>query len=274
MGMASVLAQGVAQLVAAGVPGADRDAQILLLHVLGLPRHRLSEALSQDIDKDAATRFLGAIAARAARQPVSQIIGRRAFWSHEFEVTQATLDPRPETELLVEVGLEAPFSSVLDLGTGTGAILISLLSERGTARGLGVDLSEDALKVAARNAARIGVKAEFRQSDWFSAVSGQFDLIVSNPPYIALSEMAGLSPEVRNWEPRLALTDEGDGLGAYRIIAAQAASYLTPLGRLAVEIGHEQGAAVSQLMRDHGFGRVEIRQDLSAKDRVIVAQIG
>ncbi len=270
--LGDLLTEGAARLAEADVPGPDRDAQILLLHVLNIPRHRLAEALAQSATPDQTSRFEAAISARAARQPVSQIIGHRAFWSHEFEVTQATLDPRPETELLVEVGLEAPFTRLLDLGTGTGAILISLLSERPGARGLGVDLSPDALEVARRNAARIGVAADFRQSDWFSAVDGSFDLIVSNPPYIALSEMADLAPDVRDWEPRLALTDEGDGLGAYRILAAQARAYLMPGGRIAVEIGHEQGAAVAGLFRDQGFLRVEIRQDLPGKDRVILAQ--
>ncbi len=265
------LREAVSRLEAAGVAGAERDAQILLLHVLDQPRHRLGDLLAVPLDTASAARFAEAVAARVARQPVSQIIGRRAFWSHEFIVTRDTLDPRPETELLVEIGLEQPFARVLDLGTGTGAILISLLSERVLASGLGVDLSPAALAVAQENARRIGVVAEFAVSDWFAAVAGGFDLIVSNPPYIALDEMPALSPEVREWEPWSALTDHGDGLEAYRRIAAQAAQFLRPGGRVAVEIGHEQGPAVKALFVENGFGRVEIRRDLSGKDRVVLA---
>lgn len=163
------------------------------------------------------------------------------------------LDPRPETGNPGRGGATEPFASVLDLGTGTGAILISLLAERPQARGMGTDISAAALSVAQGNAANIGVCATFLESDWFAAVTGSFDLIVSNPPYIALDEMAGLAPDVRDWEPRQALTDEGDGLTAYRIIAASAPTHLAPGGRLMVEIGPTQGAEVAALMLAAGL---------------------
>ncbi|AGT07837.1 peptide chain release factor N(5)-glutamine methyltransferase [Paracoccus aminophilus] len=274
---AELLRAAALRLTDAGVEGAERDAQILFLHALGLPRHRLNEALTTPPEPEAAARFEAAIAARTARQPVSQITGRRAFWMHDFEVTRDTLDPRAETELLVETGLEAPFLRVLDMGTGTGAILLSLLAERPGATGIGSDISDAALAVARRNAARIGTavagRAEFILSDWYEAIPGQFDLIVSNPPYIALAEMPGLSPEVRDWEPWGALTDHGDGLTAYRRIAEGAAARLAPGGRIAVEIGYEQGPAVAALFAEAGFGHVEIRQDLGQRDRVILAHI-
>ncbi|HHY01774.1 MAG TPA: peptide chain release factor N(5)-glutamine methyltransferase, partial [Paracoccus sp.] len=206
------------------------------------------------------------------RQPVSQIIGRRAFWKHEFEVTRDTLDPRPETETLVAAALELPWDTLLDLGTGTGAILLSLLAERPHARGLGVDMSQAALEVAQDNARALGIAADFRRSDWFSAVEGRFGLILSNPPYIALDEMAALSPEVREWEPRLALTDGGDGLGAYRTIVAGAGAHLLPQGWLAVEIGPTQGPAVAGLMAAAGFRRIALRPDLDGRDRVVMGQ--
>ena len=268
------LRAATARLEAAGVAGAERDAQILLAFALGVPRHRLADRLAAPLSGAEEAAFTQVIDARAARQPVSQIIGRRAFWAHDFIVTRDTLDPRPETELLVEIGLQAPFARLLDLGTGTGAILISLLAERRGATGLGVDLSQAALDVARANAAEIGVTAEFRQSDWYGAVTGQFDLIVSNPPYIALDEMAALSPEVRDWEPRGALTDEGDGLSAYRVIAAGARAHLAPHGRIAVEIGHAQARDVAALFTAAGFGKVSVHRDLSGKDRVVLAQIG
>ncbi|UFM65236.1 peptide chain release factor N(5)-glutamine methyltransferase [Paracoccus sp. MA] len=269
---AEALRQGAARLAAAGVPAAADDARLLLAHALELPRHHLAAALAAPLPPEALRRFDAALAARAARQPVSQILGRRAFWKHEFRVTRDTLDPRPETEALVEAALAEPFASVLDLGTGTGAILISLLAERPGARGLGTDISPAALEVAQENAAKLGVCADFLESDWFASVSGEFDLIVSNPPYIALDEMADLSPEVREWEPRKALTDEADGLSAYRAIAAGAPAHLSPGGRLLVEIGPTQGAAVAALMREAGLTEARILPDLDGRDRVVAAR--
>ncbi|TWI36964.1 peptide chain release factor N(5)-glutamine methyltransferase [Paracoccus sulfuroxidans] len=267
-----------ARFEAAGIADGDRDAQLLMRHALSqleghpVPRHQLTDLLNAPAPTGLEALFAPMVDARAARQPVSQIIGRRAFWTHEFEVTPDTLDPRPDTEALVEAALKHPFRRVLDLGTGTGAILISLLAERPGATGLGTDLSEAALAVARRNAAAIGVEAQFLLSDWLAEVQGRFDLIVSNPPYIALAEMAGLSPEVREWEPRMALTDEGDGLAAYRAIVSAAPRHLEPGGWLMVEIGPTQAADVMALMRDAGLENVGITPDLDGRDRVISAQ--
>ncbi|WP_199260887.1 peptide chain release factor N(5)-glutamine methyltransferase [Paracoccus binzhouensis] len=269
---AEALRRGAALLAKAGVPAAAEDARLLLAHVLELPRHHLAAVLAAPLPAEALRRFDAALAARAARQPVSQILGRRAFWKHEFRVTRDTLDPRPETETLVEAALAEPFASVLDLGTGTGAILISLLAERPGACGLGTDISAAALQVAQENAARIGVSADFIESDWFERVRGEYDLIVSNPPYIALAEMDHLSPEVRDWEPRGALTDEGDGLSAYRAIAAGAPPHLRPGGRLLVEIGPTQGRQVADLMRAAGLVQPRILPDLDGRDRVVAAR--
>lgn len=268
---AEALRQASARLARAGVADAAGDARLLLAHALDLPRHHLTAALSAPLPAEALRRFDAAVTARAARQPVSQILGRRAFWKHDFHVTPDALDPRPETEALVEAALARPFASVLDLGTGTGAILISLLAERPGARGTGTDISAAALAVARGNAARLGVRADFIESDWFSAVSGGFDLIVSNPPYIALAEMAALAPEVRDWEPRGALTDEADGLSAYRAITAGAPAHLNPGGRLMVEIGPTQGAAVAALMAAAGLTQPRILPDLDGRDRVVLA---
>lgn len=259
----------VSRLIAAGVPGALEDGRLLLAHALDLPRHHLGAAMAAPLPPEAARRFDAAIQARAQRQPVSQILGRRAFWKHDFRVTRDTLDPRPETETLVEAALAEPFASVLDLGTGTGAILISLLAERPGCTGIGTDISPAALEVARENANIIGVSARFIESDWFSALSGQFELIVSNPPYIAQDEMAALVPEVAQWEPRLALTDEADGLSAYRQITAGAAAHLTAGGRLLVEIGPTQGQDVAALMTGAGLRDVRILPDLDGRDRVV-----
>lgn len=264
------MAEAVQRLEAAGIPAAQGDALLLMAYAFdSLPRYALYAELGRPLPDDVAARFAATIEARSARQPVSQIIGRRAFWKHDFTVTRDTLDPRPETESLVAAALRLPWRSVLDLGTGTGAILISLLADRPGATGLGVDLSPAALAVAQGNADRLGVSADFAVSDWFAGVSGRFDLIVSNPPYIAVDEMAGLSPEVRDWEPRLALTDEGDGLAAYRAITAGAGAHLAKGGALMVEIGAAQGPAVAGLFRDAGFADVAVTPDLDGRDRVV-----
>lgn len=268
------LTRAVKFLAASGVPDPARDVRRLFdwAYQQGAAA---AEPQTRDRPNDLTLEMFDiALGDRARRKPVSQIIGRRAFWRHDFTVTPDVLDPRPETETLVAVALERPFARVLDLGTGSGCILISLLAERPRAEGVGADLSAAALAVAARNAGRIGVadRARFVRSDWFAAIDGRFDLIVSNPPYIAEAEMAGLAPEVRDWEPRAALTPGGDGLDAYRAIAAGAGARLMPGGRLGLEIGPTQAGAVTALLTAAGFESVEVRPDLDARDRVILAR--
>ena len=263
------LTAAAARLAEAGLDDPRREARALISGLLGHnARHRI--VLSAPVPADQLAVLDAMLDARAARQPLSQIIGRRAFWKHDFRVTRDTLDPRPETEALIEAALKLPWRNVLDLGTGTGAILISLLAERPGAQGLGTDLSEAALAVARDNAARIGVDAAFQRADWFEGVAGRFDLIVSNPPYIALSEMPDLAPEVREWEPHSALTDFGDGLSAYRAIAAGAGAHLAPGGHMLVEIGWQQGPEVAAIFADAG-AEVAVLPDLDGRDRVVHA---
>ncbi|MCA0206771.1 MAG: peptide chain release factor N(5)-glutamine methyltransferase [Proteobacteria bacterium] len=265
------LAQAIQRLDAAGIPDAPRDARLLLAHALGIAPDRLTLVLRDPAGAEQAA-FREAIARRAAREPVSHITGRRLFWGRAFHVTADVLDPRPETETLIAEALGGPFDRVLDLGTGSGAILLTLLAERPAARGLGTDLSDRALAVARGNAAALGLepRADFARGDWFGPVTGRFDLIVSNPPYIAEAEMAGLSPEVLR-EPRMALTPGGDGLDAYRAIVRGAGAHLTPGGRLMVEIGPTQGAAVAGLMAGAGLQGIACRPDLDGRDRVVSA---
>ena len=245
-------AEARALLTAAGVEGAAGDVS------------RLRAAATDDAE------FAALVHRRAAREPVSHLLGRRAFWNHEFLVTPAVLDPRPDTETLVEAALAEPFATVLDLGTGSGCILLSLLDERPDATGVGTDLSEAALEVARRNAARLdaGRRATWLRSDWLVDVTGHFDLVVSNPPYIAEAEMADLSPEVLH-EPRLALTPGGDGLDAYRILTRDAPEHLAPGGRLIVEIGAGQGPAVAALFAAAGLARIVVLEDLNGRKRVV-----
>ncbi|SFK59411.1 [protein release factor]-glutamine N5-methyltransferase [Shimia haliotis] len=271
--ISDLVSQVAGSLAAGGIEGAPREARLLVAHVTGISVSRLTLEMGEAASSAHQEKLLPLVARRIAREPLSHLLGKRAFYEHEFKVTADTLDPRPETETLVAEALKEPFVRVLDLGTGTGAIAISLLAARPAARGVATDLSGAALAVAQENAAAIGVadRLEFVQSDWFSAVSGQFDLIVSNPPYIAAEEMAGLAPELAH-EPRMALTDEGDGLAAYRVITANAKAYLAPEGRLLVEIGHRQGADVAALFADAGFGNVGILNDLDGRNRVVSGQ--
>lgn len=270
---AEALRRAIPRLTEAGVEGAARDARRLLAHAMGLPAERLSLHLHDGLNAAQEAGFAAAVAARCARQPVSQITGERLFYGRAFRVTRDTLDPRPETETLVERALEGAFARVLDLGTGTGCILLSLLAERPGATGIGVDLSPAALDVARGNAQRLDLagRAEFHLSDWFAAVPGPFDLIVSNPPYIAEAEWRTLAPEVQLWEPRTALTPGGDGLAPYRLIACGAREFLTPGGRILVEIGPTQAAAVGGFFRDAGLEDVQVHPDLDGRDRVVSA---
>lgn len=262
MKTATAMADARRRLELAGVPAAARDVSALL-DAAGAGH---AEVLTPEI----AARFEQFVQKRLRRVPVSHITGRRAFWMHEFIVTPDVLDPRPDTETLVEAALTAPFDTVLDLGTGSGCILLSLLSERPLARGTGTDLSDAALAVAARNADVVGVadRVTFMASDWFARVTGTFDLIVSNPPYITAAEMEDLSPEVLH-EPHLALSPGGDGLAAYRTLSREAPAHLTPGGRLMVEIGAGQGAAVSTLFKAANLENVRILDDLNGKNRVV-----
>ena len=260
------------RLVAAGVPDAPRDARALLAHTAGIAPDRLTLHLADPLAPDALARFDAAVTRRANREPVSHITGQRLFWGRSFRVTPDTLDPRPETELLVQTALSAPFQTVLDLGTGTGCILLSLLADRPGATGTGTDIHAPTLAVAQENANALGLspRARFLVSDWFANVRDRFDLIVSNPPYIAAAEMAALSPEVLH-EPRRALTPGGDGLAPYRIISEAARSHLAPNGRLLVEIGPTQGPAVAALFAAAGLAEIRILQDLDGRDRVVAA---
>lgn len=271
---AEALRAAARRLEAAGVEGAPRDARWLLAHALGVSADALVARLADPLEPQAEAAFEAAVGARESRQPVAQIIGRRAFWGRDFLVTPEVLDPRPETETLVELALAAPFARVLDLGTGSGCLLVTLLAERPAAQGLGTDISEAALEVARGNASRLGVadRASFRRSDWFAEVSGAYDLIVSNPPYIAAGEMPGLAPELRRWEPRGALTDGGDGLSAYRAIAAGAPAHLAPGGRLIVETGAGQGGAVTAIFRSAGLESVATHTDLEGRQRAVSAR--
>lgn len=276
MNVKSALQNAQRLLQAAGVDGARRDARRLLAHCLDQPSAWLISHDDAQIENAQQLRFENMVAERASHRPVSQIIGSREFWGQSFCVTRDTLDPRPETELLVQIALAGPPPKrILDLGTGTGVILISLLNEWPQARGLGVDLSDKALDVARKNVANhnLSDRCDIQQSDWFQSVSGRFDLITCNPPYISEPEMRGLSRDVLDWEPHLALTPGGDGLSSYRQIADHLARHLSPGGRALFEIGPTQASAVAGILSRAGLHQGTVHKDLDGRDRVVSVQL-
>ncbi|PXW82886.1 peptide chain release factor N(5)-glutamine methyltransferase [Tritonibacter mobilis] len=271
---AQAMVAATARLRAAGVDDPARDARVLLAHAARIEAARVTLIAPEELSHEVAERYDQLISLRAIRVPVSHLIGERDFYGRRFKVSADVLDPRPETETLIEAALSEPFERVLDLGVGSGCILVTLLAEQQGALGLGVDLSEAACLQASANAVlhRVEARADIRQSDWFSAVKGQFDLIVSNPPYIALNEMDDLSEEVREHEPQMALTDGADGLSAYRLICAGLGRHLAQGGRVLVEIGPTQGTAVAEMMRAAGLVEVTVLPDLDGRDRVVLGR--
>ncbi|HJU99058.1 MAG TPA: peptide chain release factor N(5)-glutamine methyltransferase [Burkholderiaceae bacterium] len=246
------------------------DRRILLCHALGLSRVGLITQSERVLTQDEAQRLAALVQRRLAGEPVAYIIGQREFFGLPFEVSPAVLIPRPETELLVELALERlpPQGSVLDMGTGSGAIAVALAHSRPDAAVTALDVSADALAVARRNASANGARVTFLQSDWYGALAQQrYDLIVSNPPYIASGDRHLGEGDLR-FEPAGALTDHADGLSALRTIVAGAARHLAPQGWLLMEHGYDQSAAVQQLLSTQGYTAVQSWADLAGIARV------
>ncbi|MFO1140921.1 MAG: peptide chain release factor N(5)-glutamine methyltransferase [Amaricoccus sp.] len=270
----AALAAGAARLAAAGVPEAARDARRLMAAALGVAPDRLTLLAGDPLPAGADATFGRMIAERGRFRPVSQITGRRSFWGRDFAVTGAVLDPRPETETLVALALAGrPAACILDLGVGSGAILLTLLAEWPNAQGTGVDIDPAALALARKNAQALGVagRARFREADWTDGIAERFDLVVANPPYVAEAELDALAPDVRDWEPRHALTAGPSGLESYARLAPAIPAVLAPGGRVLVEVGAGQGAAVAARFAEAGFRRVEVHPDLDGRDRVVEA---
>lgn len=274
MTAAEALRDATARLAAAGCDGPERDARRLLAHAIGVPPGRLTLSLSVPLGAQELRAFAGAVARRVAREPVSKIVGRRAFWGRDFHVTRDVLDPRPESETLIAAALDCPARRILDLGTGSGCLLVTLLAERLLATGLGTDISSAALRVAEKNARLHGVsdRAGFSKTDWCDGVVGPFDLIVANPPYIGAADLADLAPEVRDWDPPGALSPGPDALAAYRRILAGLDQAAAPETRIFFEIGHNQGHEVAALCHASGLASVEVLTDLDGRSRVVAAQ--
>ena len=255
------------------------DARLLLAAALGASRLELATAPERPLSPEEERRFRGYVVRRAAGEPASRILGRREFWSLEFDISPAVLDPRPDTETVVEAALEAVGKrerplDLLDLGVGSGCILLALLSELPQARGLGSDRSEAAARAARHNARRLGLagRARFVVADWDAPLAGRFDLVVSNPPYIPSGEIEGLSPEVALHDPRAALDGGADGLAAYRRLATALPRLLKPGGAAALEMGSGQAEAVTQLLERAGLKAQPPRADLAGRPRCLVAR--
>lgn len=271
--LAGLLAAATARLKAAGADTPTLDARLLLQAAAGLTREQLILGPDRALPPAELARFEDFIARRARHEPVSRILGEREFYGRSFIVTPTTLDPRPDTETLIDAALPLmpPRARILDLGTGTGAIAVTLLAERPDATGVATDLSPGALEAAARNAARNGVadRLSLLEGSWFGPVSGVFDIIASNPPYIPAGDIAGLSPDVRNFDPGLALVGGDDGLDPYRDIARNAARHLAEQGHVLVEIGAGQADEVEAIFAAAGFKAPARHRDLGGHVRCL-----
>jgi release factor glutamine methyltransferase len=276
--VAQCLAVLNALLRAAGLDNAESDARSLVCAAFGIARLDLVLRPDANAGLVERTRLEGFAIRRLQREPVTRILGARGFWNIELAVRPNVLDPRPDTEVLVEACIDALGArvgeplAILDVGTGSGALIAALLKECPYAHGWAIDVSADAVEAATANLAALGLASRatvWRQS-WADALPTRFDLVVSNPPYIATGEIAHLDPEVRDFDPRLALDGGADGLDAYRAIAAHRRDWVKPGGLLAVEIGSSQAASVKAIFEGAGARLLELREDYGGRDRALV----
>ena len=274
----SLLADSANRLERAGVPQARRDARLLIAEALGTQVEKVLGYPEQPVTESQRRSAEALIARRESREPISRILGRREFWGLSFQLSLATLDPRPESETLIEAVLDSLDDRtrrlrLLDLGTGSGCLLLALLSALPRAEGLGVDIVPAALETAMANAQSLGLadRALFAASDWGATVAGSWDVILCNPPYIAESEIAGLAPEVEKHEPRLALSGGPDGFDAYRSLIPDLLHLLADDGFAALELGAGQSETATRLLRDAGLQQWSLHRDLAGHERALLA---
>ena len=256
------------------IDNATRDARILVAHALGMPKSQLSMNTNENVPKETRSSLEKLISRRLNREPIAKILGKRQFWGRTFFINEDVLDPRADTETLIDYVIDRPVRSVLDLGTGSGVIAISLACEWKEVHVVATDISEAALFVAQKNAKYFDVqdKIHFLKSDWFEAIEGKFDLIISNPPYIGLSEISEISQEVLNYDPDLALFAGCYGLDSYERIIPNVTKFLRPGGIVVLEIGASQSDSVKTLMNSSGLSEVKTLKDLAGKDRLVTAK--
>ena len=274
MKVQELLIASQAKLRECGISDPIRDARLLLADCLELRTQNLNLLNDSYISEIKISKFWRMIKERCKRKPVSKILGYRSFWGRDFEINENVLDPRGDTETLIELILDCKFDNMLELGTGSGAIAITVLAERPEVTCVATDISEYALKTASTNSKRHGVESRLKllHSNWFEKISGSFDVIVSNPPYISSEEYAQLSAEVVKYDPKISLTLGGDGLEAYREILSRALEKLSKNGHIFLEIGYTQANAVGHLFREAGFQQIKVHKDLGSRDRVISAK--
>ena len=274
MTVQELLTASQAKLRECGISDPIRDARLLLADCLELRTQNLNLLDDSCISEIKISKFWRMINERCKRKPVSKILGYRSFWGRDFEINENVLDPRGDTETLIELILDCNFENMLELGTGSGAIAITVLAERPEVTCVATDISQYALNTARTNSKRHGVQNRLKllYSNWFDKISGSFDIIVSNPPYISSKEYAQLSAEVLKYDPKISLTLGGDGLEAYREILSQALEKLSKNGHIFLEIGYTQANAVGHLFKEAGFQQIKVHKDLGSRDRVISAK--
>ena len=274
MTVQELLTASQAKLRECGISDPVRDARLLLADCLELRTQNLNLLDNSCISEIKISKFWRMINERCKRKPVSKILGYRSFWGRDFEINENVLDPRGDTETLIELILDCNFENMLELGTGSGAIAITVLAERPEVTCVATDISQYALNTARTNSKRHGVQNRLKllYSNWFDKISGSFDIIVSNPPYISSEEYAQLSAEVLKYDPKISLTLGGDGLEAYREILSQALEKLSKNGHIFLEIGYTQANAVGHLFKEAGFQQIKVHKDLGSRDRVISAK--
>ena len=275
MKLKDVLADTAIKLSGSGIEGAARDARILTANALGTPISELSLKINEKVPEKIIADLEKLILRRINKEPISKILGKRDFWGRSFSINKKVLDPRADTETLINFVIEKPVKSVLELGTGSGAIAVTLACEWKHVHLTAVDISEDAISMAKINAEKFNVqnKIHFLKSDWFETVRGSFDLIISNPPYIGLVEQDEIATEVIKYDPEIALFAGRDGLEAYKRIIPNLAKFLNPDGLVVLEIGASQSNQVKNMMNAVGFIDAKIVKDLSGKDRLVAAKL-
>jgi len=270
-----------ARLAAARIDTARLDARVLMAHVMERDQAWLIGYGDEQLPTDARARYEELAARRADREPIAYLTGVREFWSLDLSVNPDTLIPRPDSETLVETALEITWTNklrILDLGTGSGCLLLAILTERRHAHGLGIDINEGAVRIAEQNARTLGLsnRARFRAGTWAAttpmAEEERFDLVVSNPPYIPDRDIAGMAPDVRAFEPLGALSGGRDGLDAYREIAAHLHDLIVPDGYFIGEFGLGQGLAVGQILHAAGLQVIGFRDDVAGRERCVIAR--
>ena len=268
------------ELTFSKISNPNLEARILLAHVAGIDQTRVIGYPETELDEPIISDLEKIITRRQAGEPIAYITGAKEFWSLNFNVTQETLIPRPDSETIIESVLDTINNksdnlSILDLGTGSGCLLLALLSELPNAKGLGIDISRQACKVARKNAEELGLsnRAKFDQGDWMEGIQNQFDIIISNPPYIAEQDIKFLQTDVKLFEPHLALSGGPDGLSAYRSIIKESVSRLKFTGVLAVEIGINQARSVRKILNENNLKIIKIERDISNIERCILATV-